>query len=151
MAEATLGQIDQRITEIDDLVFRGNTGQLPMTVEGRARLEDEAGSLMEILARALHENGAGEYQTLYDARQQVRNLTLVSAMSHRYMELHPEPQPEIDAVIAAACQGYTDGTGPKGQAGKMLAAVFGTVLIELPSEVPPPSTKRNFFSRFMRR
>jgi hypothetical protein len=153
MAEATLGQIDKRITEIDDLVFRGNTGQIPMTLEGRSRLEDEAHALMEILANGLHGCGAGDYQELYDASQKVRELTLVSAMTNRYMELHPEPQPKIDALVAAACSGKTDGTMPPGQLGKILGVIFGTVFIEFPSETPPPppSAKKSLLRRIMDR
>ena len=119
-ATATLRQIDQRISEIDDLVFRGNTGQMPMTVEGRGRLEAEATSLMEILAKALQENGAGQYQELYDARKKVRELTLVSAVSARYEKLHPEPQPEIDAVTTPGPKRFSKspyGSGPSCIAG----------------------------------
>ncbi len=117
-----------------------------MTVEGRTRLETEATTLVEILAKALHENGAGQYQELYDARQKVRNLNLFSAMTARYIELHPEPQPEIDAVIAAVCKGHSDGTAVEGESGKILGAVFGSVFVDLPSEAPPP-TKKRFFAR----
>ena len=152
MADATLRQIHERIIEIDDLTFRGSTGQITMTLEGRGRLEDEARALMEILANALHDCGSGEYRDLYDARQKVRDQTLLSATMDRYVELHPETQPEIDALLTANIKGYSDGTMPPGEPEEVIGAVFGTVFVDLPSEVslPPPPAKRSLLRRILR-
>lgn len=54
-----------------------------MSIEERARLESEAEYLVQVVHMRLHEDGVVPYQQGYDARQQLRKLTLVSAMAAR--------------------------------------------------------------------
>jgi hypothetical protein len=93
VAEATLRQIDERITEIDSLLFKGITGQIPMIEPKRLSLEAEATELMKILAAAISERGEYDYATAYEEREKVRRSFRIAAITARHVELHPEPDP----------------------------------------------------------
>ena len=152
MEPSTIQQVDDRITEIDDLIFRGTTGQIPMLVAERDQLRAEGKQLAELLAKALSEVGLGDYQTLYDAREMCRSLNQVAAVSGRYVELHPEPQPAIDVLVDVAMQGVRDGTKTSKEASEILATIFGTVFVPLTDEVvePPPPLRLTRLGRILK-
>jgi hypothetical protein len=74
MATATLGQIEARLSEIDDLLFKGETGQIPLRRGERGRLKDEAQQILEILAKALAPLNNMTAQEVYEMRDKNRSM-----------------------------------------------------------------------------
>ncbi len=153
MAEATLGQIDARITEIDELVFRGRTGQISMTVAQHNVLQQEVAYLVPILARGLSESGAGDYETVHQARESIRQLKLLSALFGRYTELNPES--DFEGLGNAIAGSLASGNAPDdlkdhAEAFERLTAILNSVYVPLIEESLARPLKRSFLYRFLR-
>ena len=56
MPQLTLGQIHERISEIDSTIFQAQTAQITLTDEDYRSLEIEVETLMQILAQVSHQN-----------------------------------------------------------------------------------------------
>jgi hypothetical protein len=100
-----------------------------MTEPERLSLEAEAAELMKILATAISERGDYDYATAYGEREKVRKSLRVAAITARHLELHPEPDPETDTIIAAM---FNDGTKTPEQVSADFWRVYGYMFIDLP-------------------
>ncbi len=144
MAYATLEQLNDRLLVIDDLLFKISTGQVSAGAEEQQRLTSEADWIMGALAKGISEGGEHDYQAAWDARQKVRNCNW-SAVASRHVELHPEPNPEQDRLIANA---FAEGATAEDSAAMM--EMFSYMFVELPTVPAKPKAPKGFFRRLFR-
>src|SRR6187402_725617 len=74
MAQATIGQIDARLTEIDDVLFKVSTGQTIMSDAEVIAMQAEAGRIMTTLAAALGKAENVDPKFMYERRDKIRQL-----------------------------------------------------------------------------
>jgi hypothetical protein len=123
MAYATLGQLDARLTEIDDLLVKAELGDVHLPLSERSKLEAEGEAILKVLAEELGKRQNLDPQEVYKLRKSVRGLNHIAAVAERHVELHPN-DPEADRTIAEACQGLKNGTKTKEEAARMIASVI---------------------------
>jgi hypothetical protein len=148
MAGDTLAEISEKITEVDSLIFRADTGQISLTWEQYKSLHEDGETLMNMLAESLaHYNGKTTAE-MYEERGKVRRMNRLAATAARHLELHPEPNPAEDAIFAAA---FNDKTKTPEQVSKEISAIYAYLFVNQPVEpvVPPP--RRGLFGRIFGR
>lgn len=104
----TVSEVQERITEIDEIVFKVETGQIPMSWNEYKALEKEADELMVILAQNIAPHKGCTYEEAYEARQKVRHLSRIEATVNRHLELHPEAAKKEDPDLIKAFSGGSD-------------------------------------------
>jgi hypothetical protein len=150
VAYATLGQLDERLTEIDRSLLRASLGEVLLGAGERSALEHEGEMIARLLAQELGKHHNKPAEEIYEMRESIRQLNFIAGVGARYRELHPEPNPEHDRIIAEACEGLKNGTKTNEEVAKAIASVFDTVLVE-PREVGPmPGTAWGRFWRSLR-
>jgi len=70
----TIGQIDARLTEIDDVLFKVSTGQTIMSDAEVIAMQAEAGRIMTTLAAALGKAENVDPKFMYERRDKIRQL-----------------------------------------------------------------------------
>jgi hypothetical protein len=123
MAYATLGQLDARLTEIDDLLVKAELGDVHLQPSERSKLEAEAEAILKLLAEELGKRQNLDPAEVYKLRKGVRDLNHIAAVAERHVELHPNDA-EADRTVAEAFQGLKDGTKTKEEAARMIASVI---------------------------
>lgn len=98
----TLGEIGERITELDALIFRVETGQVAMSSQDLEARVIEADALMNVLAKNIAEKTGCTYEEAYEPRKKLRILTRMTAILERHLELHPEEEGRVDPEIQEA-------------------------------------------------
>lgn len=146
MPSATLGQIDERLLVVDDLLFKISTGQLSVTTDEQERLTAEADWIMDALAKGISAGGQYDYQTAWNERDKVRKANRFAAVVARYSELHPEPDPDKDRVVARA---FADDASEEDM--QVLIQMYSEIFIEQPAPPTPPQVPKSFFSRLFSR
>ena len=103
-----------------------------------------------MLATAISERGEYDYATAYEKREQVRRSCRVAAITARHAELHPEPDPETDRIIAAMCN---DETKTPEEVSADFWSVYGYMFIDLPktSTELPGGKKKGLLRRLIGR
>jgi hypothetical protein len=149
MAEYTYSQLHEKITEIDALIFRADTGQISLTWEQYTSLKEDAETLMKLLAEGIAESGGHTYAEAYAARQKVRDLDLIAATTKLHRELHPEANPENDAIVAAAFDESSSKESRDEAFGKFLA-IFEYLFVNAPRP-PVEAPRKGFVRRLFRR
>ena len=125
MAYATLEQIDARLTQIDDLLFKARTGQISISKAERMKLENEADSILETLSNELGRLTEKGADSVREAKQKVRSLNFIAAAIARQLELHPEPNPKRDAMIAEA---FAPGSSKSNE--EVAQLIFGDIFVD---------------------
>jgi uncharacterized protein YdcH (DUF465 family) len=144
----TLGQANERITELDDLIFKVETGQVPMSWEEYQSLKIEVEALMDVLAQNLSSHTGHTYEQAYEPRQNVRMLEKMGAIMKRHIELHPEDRNKNDPLIIAALHGGKDGRGIDFKAFDQLSKRFDYIFENRPR--PPAGNLKGFLRRLFR-
>lgn len=141
----TLGEANERITELDDLIFRAETGQAPMSWREYQSLKIEVEALMDVLARNLSAQTGCSYDQAYEPRQNVRTLEKMAAIVMRHLELHPEDRNMQDPLILAALHGGKDGSGVDATLLEQLLTRFKSLFEDGPK--PPARSSRDIRKR----
>jgi len=144
----TYGEVDKTISEIDERLFNAETAQIKVSWEEYSALKLEADALMDVLAKAMSEEDGKSFDECYLLRQKLRAINKLSSMGELHMKLHPEPNPENDAIIASAFGGLEDGTKTHAEASAEIASIFDYLFANAPH--PPEEPKRGFFRRIFR-
>jgi hypothetical protein len=148
MAQLTLGQIHERISEIDETIFQAETAQITLTDEEYGSLKIQVETLMQILAEGIASNSGKTFAQCYADRQKVRDADWIAMTYKRHMQMFPEPVPEHDAVIASA---FGDKTKSGKQIAEELNKIYGYMFVNhqpKPVPSPPPApTKRGVLRR----
>lgn len=124
MTQWTLGSLDGRLTEIDDLLFKDDTGQVAIDPTDRRILEVEAQAILETTSEELGKHWQKDASHFYEMRQKVRNINRVAAMVERHMKLRPEPNPENDKIIESAFKALRDGSKTNDEVAKEIYSIF---------------------------
>jgi hypothetical protein len=146
MATATLGQINDRLYAVDDLLFKIDTGQLSATAEEKQRLHNEAEWIMDALAKRISEGGQYDYQTARQEREKVRRANRLADTATRYAELYPDPDPEFERVFAKASA--DNATAEDIHA---LAVLYSVIFVEYPQPPAPPKGPKGLIGRLFSR
>lgn len=147
MRYATLGQMNDRLYAIDDLLFKLATGQASASAEEQQKLVQEADWIMDALAKGVSEEGQYDYQTVFAEREKVRRAKRFAAIAARYLELYPDPDPVADAIVVKAC---ADGATEEDFAA--LDRMYSVIFVNpAPPPIPPPPAKGVFGRLFSRR
>jgi hypothetical protein len=117
-----LGQLDARLTEIDDLLIGADLGDVHLTPSERSKLETEAEAILNALSRALGKAANLDPQKVYEERNSVRELRHIAAVTKRHQELHPN-DPEGDRIVAEAFKGLNNGTKTSEEVAQMITSV----------------------------
>jgi hypothetical protein len=155
MAEATLGQLDARLIEIDDLLFKADTGQLPIEAVEREKLNGEAEAILTLLSRELGRAHNLDPRVVKEQRQSVRELNYIAALTERDLKLHPEPNPERDRIIAEVFDGLKRRTTTGEEAARKLTSIYqymfaGASMPAVKGDAPS-APKEGFLRRLLRR
>ena len=126
---ATLGQIDARLTEIDNILLRADVGEVYLGTSERSELEAEAEAILKLLAEELGKRRKIDPREAYEMRNEIRQLNYVAAITERYSQAHPEPNPENDRIIAEAVKGMDNGTKTQEEAGRMIASIYTDMFV----------------------
>jgi hypothetical protein len=102
MEMMTLGEIDERITELDALIFRAETGQVAMSWQELEAHVVEADVLMNVLAENIAEKTGCTYEEANGPREKLRIVTRMKTVLGRHIELHPEELDRVDPEIQEA-------------------------------------------------
>ena len=151
MAGDTLGEISAKISEIDDLIFRADTGQITLTWAQYKSLHEDGETLMNMLAESLAHYKGTTAAEMYEERDKVRRANRFAATATRYNELHPEEDPEVDAIFKAMS---SDDVEVAKTAQHQVAELWATMFVNMPVEpttptpIPPP---KSFLQRMFRR
>lgn len=150
MPQLTLGQIHERISEIDKTIFQAETAQVALTDEEYGSLKLQVETFMQILAEGIASNSGKTVAQCYADRQKVRNADWIEMTCKRHMQMFPEPVPEHDAIIASA---FGDNAKSDKQIAEELNKIFGYMFVNHQSRpTPPPApTKRGFLQRLFKR
>jgi len=146
---ATLGQINDRLIVIDDLIFKMTTCQLPFSADEQQRLEREAEWCMKALATGISEGGEYDYQTAWNERQKVRDSLNFAAVVQRYVELNPAKGPEDDLKFSTL---FKQAAEPERypEAAREMAAMLSSVFVQQQGPPAPPA-RPGFLQRLLRR
>jgi hypothetical protein len=141
----TLGEISEKISEIDSLIFRADTGQITITWEQYKSLHEDVETLMNMLAQSLAQRNGSSAAAMYEERDKVRRSMRLAATVERYCELHPGPDPAVDAIFRVALKDESASAQEK------LADLMMPMFANKP--VPPATadTKRGFLGRMFGR
>jgi hypothetical protein len=123
MAYATLGQLDARLTEIDDLLIRADLRDVQLAPSERSKLVAEAEEILNVLAQELGKLQNLDPREVYQQRKSISELRHIAAVTERHVKLHPNDS-EADRVIAEAFQGVENGKKTKDEAAQMIASVI---------------------------
>ena len=150
MAQLTLGQIHERISEIDSTLFQAQTAQVTLSDEEYGSLKVEAETLMQVLAEHLAPRTGKTVAQCYSDRQRVRDSNWIAMTCKRHMQMFPEAVAEHDAIIASA---FGDKTKSDKQVAEELNKIYGYMFVNhqpKPVPQPPPApapTKRGVLQR----
>jgi len=150
MAEYTLGWISEKISEIDDLIFRADTGQITLTAPQYESLQEDAKSLMNTLAEDMAHRSGKSAAEMYEEREKVRRAIRLAATATRYTELHPEEDPEVDAIFKAMS---SDDVEVAAIAQRRVAELWASIFVNkcneqaLPPPLPPMTLRQRIFRR----
>lgn len=122
-AMVTLGQLDTRLTQIDELLQKAEFGNVSLQPSERSALEAEADAILKVLAEELGKAQNLDPQEVYETRNKIRQLRHISARVEQHMKLHPD-DPEADRIVTEAFQGLKDGTKTNEEASRMITSIF---------------------------
>ena len=91
MAYVTLGQLDERLTAIDDLLLKADLGELSIDSTEREVLNVEAEAILKTLAKEIGKRQNIDAKEVYLTRSKVRGLDYLTAVMEKYQATHPEP------------------------------------------------------------
>jgi|ERR1017187_79192 hypothetical protein len=148
MGELTLGQINERITEIDSVIFKAQTAQIILTDEEYGVLKIEVEALMQVLAEHLAAEMGRPVEQVYADRQKVRDLDWIAMTGNRHKEIFPVPVPAHDAIIASA---FGDNTKSREQVAQEINQIFGYMFVNHQSKAKVAPKKKGFLSRILNR
>lgn len=123
MADPTLGQLDARLTQIDELLLEDEFGNPSLEPSERFALEAEANAILKVLAEELGKAQNRDPQEMYELRNKIRTLRHLSARVAQHVKLHPD-DPEADRIVTEAFQGLNDGTKTHEEASHMINSIF---------------------------
>jgi len=111
----------------------------------RMKLGNEADSILETLSNELGRlTGKGE-NSVREARQKVRSLNFIAAATARHLELHPEPNPKRDAMIAEA---FAPGSSKSNEeVAQVLTLIFGDIFVDEDTEISIAAGRRKGWFR----
>src|SRR4051812_15220408 len=98
----TTHEAHERILELDDLIFKADTGQASVTWEQYVSLKTEAQALMDALAKSVATYGKCTYEDAYGDRERLRRLNRLSALMQRHCELNPKDAKKEDPLLIKA-------------------------------------------------
>jgi hypothetical protein len=137
MAQATIGQIDARLTEIDDVLFKVSTGQTIMSDAEIIAMQAEAGRIMTTLAAALGKAENVDPKFMYERRDKIRQLRFLSACLDRHVMLNSQPHDEV----VDAFRSILDSTTPDEDSIEKLKASFAYLFVrKIPVAEPKPKS-----------
>ncbi len=123
MVNPTLGQLDTRLTQIDEILHKAEFGNVSLEPSERSALETEAEAILKVLAEELGKAQNLDPQEVYETRNKIRQLRRISARVQQHLELHPDDS-EADSIVAEAFQGLKDGTKTNEEASRMITSIF---------------------------
>jgi hypothetical protein len=88
MAYATLGQLDARLTQIDELLLKAEFGNVNLEPSERSALEVEAEAILKLLAEELGKRQNLDPQAVYETRNKIRQLQHIAAGVEQHVKLH---------------------------------------------------------------
>jgi hypothetical protein len=144
----TLDEASERITELDTLIFKVETGQVPMSWEEYRTLQVEVEALMEGLAKNLSSLKGCSYEEAYEPRQKIRIFSRMGAMANRHLQLHPEACDKEDPLLIAAFHSGDDGNEINYEAFERFFEQFSYIFENCPK--PPPEKPKGVFTRLFR-
>jgi len=141
MAYVTLGQLDERLTAIDDLLLKADLGELSIDSTEREVLNVEAEAILKTLAKEIGKRQNIDAKEVYLTRSKVRKLDYLAAVMEKYQATHPEPNPENDRVIAEFFSGVDDGSKTQKDAAAQVALIFSRAFPGLAGEAHGVETR----------
>jgi hypothetical protein len=151
MAGETLREISDKIGEVDSLIFKADTGQITLTWDQYKSLHKDGEALMKMLAESLAHFNGSTAAAMYEERDKVRRSSRFAATVARYAELHPEDDPELNAIFKAA---FGDDDRAAKIAQDQLAELWASMFVNKPVEPLPttqPPTRTGLYQRIFRR
>lgn len=145
----TVGEVHERITELDALIFKVETGQVSMTWEEYRTLQVEAESLMEVWAQNVSSAKVSTFEKAFELRQKMRTLDRLTAITERHLELHPEDIGKENQNLIATFQSGEDGNQVALEAFKRYVNEFNYLFENCPK--PPEEKTRGLLQRLFRR
>jgi len=145
----TVQEAHERILELDDLIFKAETGQINVTWDHYVSLKTEADTLMDVLARTIASRGEQSYEEAYKARDRVRDLNRIAATMQRHVDLNPETANKEDPLMIAAFHGGADGDSIDPEALKRFAESFDYLFANAPKPPAEATESRNLIQRIL--
>jgi len=145
----TVKEADDRITELDDLIFKADTGQISVTWQQYLSLKSEVQILMDVLAKSLASTGKHTYEEAYAAREHVRAMNLLPAILQRHCELNPETAQKEDPLLIKAFHSGPNGDDIDNEAYEKFLLQFSYLFANAPQ--PPVEKKPNLIQRLLGR
>jgi hypothetical protein len=147
--EMTIDQANERISALDDLIFKADTSQISVTWDEYVVMKIEVEALMEQLAKTM---AAPEhtYEEMYAMRQRIRTLDRLSAIMHRHCDLNPEDAKNTyDPLLNKALHSGLNGDEIDNEAFARFMHQFDYLFANCPQ--PPAEKKPSFMRRLLGR
>ena len=141
----TLGEISEKISEMDSLIFRADTGQVTINWEQYKSLHEDVETLMNMLAQSLAHHNGSSAAAMYEERAKVRRSVRFAASLERFTELHPGPDPTVDAIFRGAFKDQS------ADAQEQLADLIAPMFANKPVPPVPSDVKKGFLRRMFGR
>ena len=132
-------EVDERIRQIDDEVFKAETGQLLMSWDEYECRKVEAETLMKVLAESLASLNLCSAKDAYEKRQRIRSLDRIVKALELHCRIHPEAAKQDDPLLIAMDNAEV-GTSEHNEAIERFAAEFDYLFKNAPK--PPKRTVR---------
>lgn len=141
----------ERILELDDLIFKADTGQVKVTWEEYSCLKVEVQALMDALAKSIATYGKCTYEEAYAERERLRSVNLLSAIMQRHCELNPEDaQRKEDPLLIKALHSGPNGDEIDYDAIEKFMLQFSYLLENAPKPPVEPAKKPSLMQRLLR-
>lgn len=137
-----LEQLNNQIYQIDDLIFKMDTGQIPATIEDRESLADAAERLLRVFAQGCSENGNVSFQTAHKDITKVRRLKFLAAACERSEGLKPSSPEDSQRFVSII------NNPDEQEMGNLLSKELAHIFVTLPKRPSLPK-KKNVFQRFL--
>jgi hypothetical protein len=149
----TVGEANELLLELDDLLFKAETGQIEMSWAVYRAHQTTAEELVVVVAQALSRDSGKPYEEMYNLHNKIKSLKRVQATANLHQKLHPDLPltPEEGNFLAR----FLDESATEEEAKQMFTQfntkVYGYLFANAPRPPEIAEAKRQgILSRFFR-
>jgi hypothetical protein len=147
----TTHEAHERILELDDMIFKADTGQIRVTWEQYTCLKIETQALMDALAKSIATYGKCTYEEAFAERERLRSVNLLSAIMQLHCELNPEDAKRDDPLLVKALHSGPNGDEIDYEAFERFMVQFSYLLENAPKPPVEPAKKPSLMQRLLGR